>query len=152
MFLAAPAAALARGTKKAALWTTLKAICAVWSQQMWPNLIWFQYFPTGSSQSQEVLLCYVSHLSQRAKRAFLAPFLLADRSYCFIICRIFQKENLLVITFFSLIKARCEMYFFFYKLTCVSQCASSNNSLCSNADRVFIKHYSPTINASYFFL
>lgn len=36
---------------------------------MWPNLIWFQYFPTGSSQSQQVPLCYVSHLSQRASTA-----------------------------------------------------------------------------------
>lgn len=41
-------------------------IHAVWTEQMWPNLIWFQYFPTGSLQSQQVLLCYISHFSQRA--------------------------------------------------------------------------------------
>lgn len=55
---------------------------------MWPNLIWFQYFPTGSSQSQQVLLCYVSHLSQRANEAFLFYF------NTVIICFILQIEQL----------------------------------------------------------
>lgn len=30
---------------------------------MWLNLIWFQYFPTGSSQAQQVLHCYSVFLS-----------------------------------------------------------------------------------------